>query len=214
LQTALQFLFLSESKYCLMPDPLLEGNPHDDLSDEELVRFFRKSGEQGVIGILFRRYSHLVLGVCYKYLHERESARDTAMGVFESLFTSLQKYEVHNFKSWLLTVTKSHCAQALREQKKEAGTIRWEENLLGEVMENNHFAHLNIEDETEERIRKLHQAVGDLSPGQQQCILLFYFDDKSYRQISETTGFSQQEVKSYIQNGKRNLKNSLEKYFY
>ncbi len=196
-----------------MPDSFLEGNPNDHLTDEELVQFFRKSGGQEVIGILFRRYSHLVLGVCTKYLLERESARDTAMGVFESLFTSLQKYEVHNFKSWLITVTKSHCALALREQKKEAGTIRWEENLLGEVMENNHFAHLNIEDETEERIRKLQQAVSDLSPGQQQCILLFYFDDKSYRQISETTGLSQHEVKSYIQNGKRNLKNSLEKYF-
>ncbi|MHC1777504.1 MAG: RNA polymerase sigma factor [Lentimicrobium sp.] len=197
-----------------MPNPLLDGKPSDHLSDEELVQFFRQSGEREVIGMLFRRYSHLVLGVCYKYLHERELARDTAMGVFESLFTSLKKYEVHHFKSWLFTVTKSHCAQVLREQKKEAGTIRWEENLLGEVMENDGFSHLTPEEETEERIRKLHHAVSDLSPGQQQCILLFYFDGKSYQQITETTGFSLNEVKSFIQNGKRNLKIILEQTLY
>jgi RNA polymerase sigma factor (sigma-70 family) len=197
-----------------MPEYLFEGKPSDHLSDEELVQFFRQSGEREVIGILFRRYSHLVLGVCYKYLHDRELARDTAMGVFESLFSSLKKYEVHNFKSWLFTVTKSHCAMVLRQQKKEAGTIRWEENLLGEVMENDDFSHLTPEDETEERIRKLHQAVSDLSPGQQQCILMFYIDGKSYQQITETTGFNLNEVKSFIQNGKRNLKIILEQTLY
>lgn len=197
-----------------MPDHLFEGKPSDHLSDEELAGFFRQSGDQEVIGVLFRRYSHLVLGVCYKYFKDREIARDTAMGVFESLFTSLKKYEVHNFKSWLLTVTKTHCAQALRDQRKEAGTFRIEENLWGEVMENGGFSHPYNEDETEERIRKLQASVNDLSPGQQQCILLFYFDNNSYQQISETTGFTQNEVKSHIQNGKRNLKISLEKHFY
>lgn len=197
-----------------MPDYFFEGKPSDHLSDEELAGFFRQSGDQEVIGVLFRRYSHLVLGVCHKYIQDREMARDTAMGVFESLFTSLKKYDVHNFKSWLLTVTKTYCAQALRDQRKEAGTFRIEENLWGEVMENGGFSYLYSEDETEERIRKLQASVKDLSPGQQQCILLFYFDDKSYQQISETTGFTQNEVKSHIQNGKRNLKISLEKHFY
>jgi RNA polymerase sigma-70 factor, ECF subfamily len=197
-----------------MPDHLFEGKLSDHLSDEELAGFFRQSGDQEVIGVLFRRYSHLVLGVCYKYFQDRELARDTAMGVFESLFNSLKKYEVHNFKSWLLTVTKTHCAQALRDQRKEAGTYRIEENLWAEVMENGGFSHLYCEDEAEERIRKLHASVKELSPGQQQCILLFYFDDKSYQQISETTGFTQNEVKSHIQNGKRNLKINLEKYLY
>jgi len=197
-----------------MPLPLLEGYISDHLTDEELVDLFRKSGDQEVIGVLFRRYSHLVLGVCIKYLREREIARDTAMGVFESLFSSLKKYEVHNFKSWLFTVVRSHCAQTLRERKKDPLIIPWEENLMNEVMEMDGFSHLNSNDESEERIRKLHRAVGGLSPGQQQCLLLFYLDGKSYQEIAETTGFAMNEVKSFIQNGKRNLKNNLEQSFY
>ncbi|NTW24721.1 MAG: sigma-70 family RNA polymerase sigma factor [Lentimicrobium sp.] len=193
---------------------LTEGKLSDHLSDEELVEFFRESGNREIIGELFKRYTHLVLGVCYKYLGNHEDARDTAMGVFESLFSSLNKYEVRNFKSWLFTVTKSHCAQVLRERKKDFITIRWEDNLLGEVMENGGFSHHNADEETEERIRKLHRAVGNLSPGQQQCILLFYFEGKSYQQITETTGLNLNEVKSFIQNGKRNLKNALEQNLY
>lgn len=193
-----------------MPDSITEGKPGENLSDEELVELFRQYGDKDVIGLLFRRYSPLVLGVCYKYLNNREDARDTAMGVFESLFVSLKKYEVHNFKSWLFTVTKSHCAQTLRRTKRDACTVRWEENLMEEIVEYGSFPHHASEDETEEQIKKLHQAVGSLSPGQQQCILLFYLDDNSYQQITEATGFSLNEVKSFIQNGKRNLKIRLE----
>lgn len=197
-----------------MSIPLKEGKQNDHLTDEELAGFFRESGDREIIGELFKRYAHLVLGVCYKYLGSRDDARDTAMGVFESLFTSLKKYEVHNFKSWLVTVTKSHCARFLRDRKKNFITTGWEENLLGEVMENGGIWHPNRDDETEEQIGKLHEAVRSLSPGQQQCILLFYFDSQSYQQISDTTGFNLNEIKSHIQNGKRNLKISLEQNFF
>lgn len=192
----------------------MEGNLSENLTDEELIGFYRQSGDREIIGELFKRYSPLVLGVCYKYLVCRDDARDTAMGVFESLFASLKKYEVHNFKPWLVTVTKSHCAQALRAKKKEWATISHEENLLVDVMENGRFSHLNNEDDPEEMFRKLHRAVGSLSPKQQQCILLFYFDDQSYQQVSELTGFTLNEVKSHIQNGKRNLRIELEQSFY
>jgi len=191
-----------------------EGWFYDRLTDEELSVLFRKSGDQEIIGVLFRRYTHLVLGVCIKYLHDREVARDTAMGVFESLFISLKKYEVNNFKSWLFTVTRSHCAQALRQRKKDPRMVPWEENLMNEVMESGGFSHLNNNDDSEDRIRKLHKAVGDLSPGQQQCLLLFYLEGNSYQQITEATGFSLNEVKSFIQNGKRNLKINLEQSYY
>jgi RNA polymerase sigma-70 factor (ECF subfamily) len=193
---------------------LTEGSLSSHLSDEELVEFFRQSGNQEIIGELFRRYSHLVLGVCLKYLKNRDEARDAAMEVFERLFVALRKYEVHNFKSWLFTVTKSHCSMILRQRKKDGFLLTWEDNLLGEIMENGGFLHLNSEDESEERIRKLHQAMGNLSPGQQQCILLFYFDDKPYLEIEQTTGYTSNEVKSHIQNGKRNLKIALEQHLY
>jgi RNA polymerase sigma-70 factor (ECF subfamily) len=197
-----------------MTNPLTGEKLSDQLSDEELAGLFRASGKREIIGELYKRYAHLVLGVCINYLKNRDDARDAAMEVFERLFVSLRKYEVHNFKSWLFTVTKSQCAMILRQRKKEGVSVGWEDNLLGEVMENGSFLHPSSEDELEDRIRKLHHALNHLSPGQQQCVLLFYFDEKSYQEIEKQTGYSAKEVKSYLQNGKRNLKLALENHLY
>ena len=197
----------------------MRNSPTDEnisghLSDEELAGLFRASGQAELIGELYKRYAHLVLGVCIRFLKNRDDGRDAAMEVFERLFISLRKYEVHNFKSWLFTVTKSHCAMILRQRKKEGVSVGWEDNLLVEVMENGHFSHHHTEDEIEDRIRKLHHALNNLSPGQQQCVLLFYFDEKSYQEIENKTGYSAKEVKSHLQNGKRNLKLALENNLY
>lgn len=194
--------------------PVTDENIFNHLSDEELAGLFRASGQNEIMGELYKRYAHLVLGVCVNYLKNRDDARDAAMEVFERLFVSLRKYEVHNFKSWLFTVTKSHCAMILRQRKKEGISVGWEDHLMREVMENGHFLHHPIEDELEGRIRKLHYALNNLSPGQQQCVLLFYFDEKSYQEIENHTGYSASQVKSFLQNGKRNLKMALENNHY
>lgn len=197
-----------------MTNSLADKNNSEPLSDEELAGLFRVSGDSEIIGELYKRYAHLVLGVCIKYLKNRDEGRDAAMEVFERLFVSLRKYEVHNFKSWLFTVTKSHCAMILRQRKKEGISVGWEDHLLSEVMENGHFLHHHTEEGMEDRIKKLHLALNNLSPGQQQCVLLFYFDDKSYQEIEIHTGYSGSQVKSHLQNGKRNLKRALENNLY
>lgn len=202
------------SKPVNMTNPLTDNNIFDHLSDEELTGIYRESGQREIMGEVYKRYTHLVLGVCIKYLKNRDDARDTAMEVFERLFVSLRKYEVHNFKSWLFTVTKSHCAMMLRQRKKEGISVGWEDHLFTEVMENGHFLHHTTEDELEDRIRKLHYALNNLSPGQQQCVLLYYFDEKSYQEIENQTGYSANQVKSNLQNGKRNLKLALENNLY
>ena len=55
------------------------------------------------------------------------------------------------------------------------------------------------------------EAMKELNPEQKQCVTLFYLQKKSYQEINEITGFSMLQVKSYIQNGKRNLKILIEK---
>ena len=61
----------------------------------------------------------------------------------------------------------------------------------------------------EEKLEQLQDALVRLSEEQKKCIELFYFKEKSYKEVSDLTGFSINEVKSYLQNGKRNLKGYL-----
>lgn len=164
-----------------------------------------------IIGELFNRYGHIVLGVCMKYLRNEEEAQDACMQVFEKLIVELKKSSVSNFKAWLHTVSRNHCLIRIRtmagEQKHQAEFFK---NFSEEFV--NFWAEMNHIQEEELEMVKLHSAMVKLDPEQRTCLELIYFQDKSYREITEITGFDQNKVKSCIQNGKRNLKNMLEQY--
>ncbi len=68
-------------------------------------------------GLLFERYTHLVFGVCMKYLKNTYDAEDAVMGIFEKLMTDLKNHEVRDFKNWLYRVSKNHCLMILRKSK-------------------------------------------------------------------------------------------------
>ncbi len=184
------------------------------LPDEQLVARYARTHDKEIIGVLYERYTHLLFTVCYKYLGNDADAEDTVMLVFEKLFELLKKSEINNFKSWVYTITKNECLMQLRHKK--SGERVKEENLKKldfEIMESAEPDHLlnGGNGSGEHRIRCLETAITGLSSEQKQCIELFYLDEKSYREVEQITGFTYNEVKSHIQNGKRNLKQMMER---
>jgi RNA polymerase sigma factor (sigma-70 family) len=183
------------------------------LPDEQLVARYVQTFDNEIIGILYQRYTHLLFTVSYKYLGNEADAEDTVMLVFEKLFELLKKSEINNFKSWIYTITKNECLMQLRHRKT---TDRLKENNLkkleSEIMESGVPGHLfNAGGDGEHRIRYLETAITTLNEEQKQCIELFYLNEKSYHEVEQITGYTYNEVKSYIQNGKRNLKQILER---
>jgi len=182
------------------------------LTEEQLVARYTSTHNTEIIGILYERYTHLLFTVCYKYLGNEADAEDTVMLVFEKLFDLLKKSEINNFKSWIYTITKNECLMQLRHNKSGERII--EDNLKkleSEIMESVALNHLLSAGDGEHRIRYLETAINSLSSEQKQCIELFYLNEKSYREIEQITGFTYNEVKSHIQNGKRNLKQMMER---
>lgn len=182
------------------------------LPDEQLVARYSNTHNKEIIGILYQRYTHLLFSVCYKYLGNADDAEDTVMLVFEKLFELLKKSEINNFKSWIYTITRNECLMLLRHKK--TGDKVKDENLKkldSEIMEYVTSDHLLKENDGEQRIRYLETAINALSAEQKQCIELFYMNEKSYREVEQITGYSYNEVKSHLQNGKRNLKQLVER---
>lgn len=180
-----------------------------DISDEELMEKFRSSGDLEKLGMLYERYMHLVYGVCLKYLKSREEAQDGVIAVFEKLVIELPRHEVQNFKSWLHVLTKNYCLMKLRSEKAEIKKLEsWaidQENFVESTV------NLHPVDEEDPGLnKKLLDCIEKLKDEQKQCIRLFYFDNKSYREIAAQLKQEEKKVKSYIQNGKRNLKICLE----
>lgn len=177
------------------------------LTDQELLEQFYGDHDNEWLGILLQRYTLLLLGVCMKYLKNEEEAKDSVQQVFLKVIQELHKYKVEYFKSWLYMVAKNHCLMKLRE-KQGKYTAEITDRLAAQPGEETDRQALLQNDHT---LELMADALKELNDEQRQCVTLFYLQKKSYQQISDETGFSMLQVKSYIQNGKRNLKILIEK---
>ena len=180
-----------------------KGAPESDL---ELVARYRKEQDMKDVGELFQRYTHLVYAVCMKYLKDEAACKDAVMEIFEKLIIDLKTHEVKNFKAWLHTVTRNHCLMQLRKAQSQ---LKKEEAYKKEepgFVESGEELHLNAANPQEMQLTHLEQALENLKPEQKKCVELFYLQEKCYHEVAAVTGYTLKQVKSYIQNGKRNLK--------
>lgn len=178
---------------------------YDHITDNELLDLYAADRNQEWIGILLQRYTLLLFGVCMKYLKDENEARDCVQQIFLKVLTEAGKYHIEFFKSWLYMVAKNHCLMRLRNQSSRV-TKELNEHIAASPAEDRDELLVN-----EEAYDLLEESIRELNEEQQQCVILFYLKKNSYSQISEKTGFSMMQVKSYIQNGKRNLKIILER---
>ena len=177
------------------------------ISDQELLERFYADQDKEWLGLLLERYTLLLLGVCMKYLKNEDEARDSVQQVFLKVIQELEKYKVEYFKSWLYMVAKNHCLMILRDRQGKT-PAELTERFIAVPAEEQGKDDLMLHDLT---LEIMEQSIQELNQEQQQCVTLFYLEKKSYQQISEETGFTLMQVKSYIQNGKRNLKILIER---
>lgn len=189
--------------------PLAKTEDYSILTDEELVERYRNSHETIYIGELYQRYTLLVFGVCMKYFKNEAAAEDASMQIFEKLISELKKHHITAFKPWLHIVVKNHCMMLFRKDSTEEKRKTALRKDTGNIVENPEENHLHEAEEKEYILKHLKEGIDELKEEQRLCIELFYLKDSSYAEITAITGFSLNEVKSYIQNGKRNLKNYI-----
>lgn len=184
----------------------MNSNPYSNTSDQELLERFYTSRDNQWLGILLQRYTLLLLGVCMKYLKNEEEAKDSVQQVFLKAITELHKYRVDYFKSWLYMVAKNHCLMKIRDRQGKQSTELREQMAIADDNENSKTLHI----EKDRKLALMADCLEELNKEQKQCVTLFYLEKKSYQEIAGDTGFTLMQVKSYIQNGKRNLKILLE----
>lgn len=176
------------------------------LSDQELIERYKKKRDQKYLAELFGRYTHLIMGVCMKFLKNEEAAKDGVMALYESLAEKLLVNKVDNFGGWLYVVAKNYSIGVIRKQAK----IDEDQNRLIEHMEFELNERPYLEHSLEKQLVVLEKCIEELNKEQGTCVSLFYFKKKSYREVTNLTGLALKKVKSHIQNGKRNLKHCIE----
>jgi RNA polymerase sigma-70 factor (ECF subfamily) len=181
--------------------------PYTQWSDNELLTNFTQTSDQEFLGQLYARYIPLVYGLCLKYLQQTEDAEDAVTNIYEELSQKIHHYQIENFKTWLYSVAKNHCLQVLRKEKN-----KFFEEVDVTVMDSDKFEHLIDVEDDQEKEEALNYCLDTLPEEQRQCINHFFFDDFSYADIVDKTGYALSKVKSYTQNGKRNLKICILKF--
>ena len=169
-----------------------------NLADEELAKQYRQTNNRQLVGVLYQRYTHLVYGLCLKYYKNKEESQDAVMQIFEQLLEKLSSHEVKHFKSWLYMVSKNHCLMQLRKKRQPEKDIE-EVYHLADMPDDQQI-------QREVELQQMEEAIDQLKPEHKKCIELFYLRQKSYKEVVELTGYPLKRVKSYIQNGKRNLR--------
>ena len=170
------------------------------LSDEELVAKLR-AGDRSALGLLWDQYAHLLFGVAMKYMKNIDLSKDMVMGLFGELPALLGKHEVKKFRPWVHTVMRNRCLMALRKHDPEVSIM-----VEPPQEESSDDAALH-----EASLQALETAIGQLPEGQASCIRMFYLERNSYEQVAERTGLPVGQVRSNLQNGRRNLRIILER---
>ena len=180
-------------------------NKITDLTDNELIEYYRHSGDMNHLSDLYQRYMDLVYGVCLQYLKQPEDAQDAVINIFEELVEKLKKHQIEFFKAWLYQVSKNHCLMILRKKKIYFVSTEDENVQIGEEM------HLEDVLNKESQLSALQSCIDELSEEQKQSVELFYLQNKCYKEIAIITQMPENKIKSYIQNGRRNLKICMDK---
>jgi RNA polymerase sigma factor (sigma-70 family) len=172
------------------------ATPLQHISDEALFRHFKEGQGDVYLEVLWERYHHLVFAASMKYLKDKDQAKDICQIVFQRIIELPDDYMIERFSGWVGIVTRNLSLELLRKQNKHTAFSK--AAVLNEES--------NGEEDLEEQLSHLETRVNLLNRAQQLCIRLFYLEGKSYKQVSELSGFSLNEVKTHIQNGKRNLR--------
>jgi len=172
-------------------------------SDEALLAAYQSDGDVAVLGQLYERYVELVYGVCLKYFKNEADAEDAVMAIFEQLVAKARTHEVQNFRSWLYVLAKNHCLMQMRKPQREFPR--------DDFMQFDGIVHPEEEENTEAEAAQLRDCIEELGNEQRQAIELFYFENRSYQEIADIKKEDLGRIRSYIQNGRRNLRICMEK---
>ena len=183
-------------------------NNNPEWSDERLITAYISTENASYVGELFCRYSDMIFGLCLKHLKNVQESEDASYELFELMISKLKTQQIMIFKPWLYRTSTNFCIDKLRKSKT---------NIIISLDDRFETARDSLDisadfSEREALLARIDHCLKQLNDDQKVCIDLFYFQEKSYQDIAQQLNISWSTTRSYIQNGKRNLKICMEKH--
>jgi RNA polymerase sigma factor (sigma-70 family) len=170
------------------------------------IQQFLKTENKNFLGKIFESHKQKLFFHCLKILNDQENAKDLTSDAFIKAFEKIETFEINKpFYPWLAQIATNLCIDFIRRKK----IVQFDQIENQHDLKNSDDSARDIENiELHDKIK---QAIGKLKQKQKRCFCLFYIHEKSYREIVKLTGYSDNEVRSFIQNGRRKVKVILER---
>ena len=186
------------------PDP--PQNALLQRSDDDLMELSR-AGLRSAFAVLVERYAERVVNACGRFVNDANLGRELAQDTWVLVWQARDGYRPGGgggFVSWLVTIARNHCRNALRRRKLARAHER---DSLGDEGPTSagQLEKLLIE----ERRRRVRGALAELSMPLREALLLRFAEDLRYDEIASIVGTRQSTLRSRVHHGLKALREKL-----
>ncbi len=168
-------------------------------SDAELVESYRATGDNRHFEALYRSVRRRVFGLCLRILRNADNAQDATHEAFVRAYQDFPTLQGTNFSAWVSSIAANLCLNRIRDETRRARLL--EHGFPREDGRNAETAAIAAEQAGIAR-----EVLRSLNPEQRKVLALRYVDEFSYQEIENITGYGAGQVRSYLQNGRRNFR--------
>jgi len=185
------------------------NNKHvsERMEEFELVEHCRR-GENSARKELYERYAGRLLGICLRYIGNRDTAQDVMHDGFIKIFNSFDKFSWRgegSLKAWVDKVMANTALQFLR--KNDVMSLAMNIDEVPEVSEQPEVSDI----ETIPK-KKLMEFIAELSPGYRTVFNLYMFEEKSHKEIALLLGINEKSSASQLFRAKQVLAKRIKEY--
>ncbi len=180
----------------------------DNLTDEQLVSIVRESDKEKYAEIV-HRYETKLSHYLRKFIPDDDQRQDVLQEVFIKAYRYLFWFDVKKrFSPWIYRIAHNEAINYIKRYKKKTISLEPEElHIMDDSIDHPKQIDNNILKD------QLEKALGHLKDKYREVLILYYFEEKSYEEISDILQCPKNSVGVMIKRAKEQLKKSLEKLY-
>ncbi len=172
------------------------------ISDEELAKKVQ-NGDKQSFNLLVSRYSEKIFRYAKRFLYNLEDAEDATQDVFFKTYKNIQSFNTKKrFSPWIYRIAHNTFINIIRKKKRERIQFIDLDTVLP------HFvSHNTLEKEISDKfdIKSLEKDIKKLKPKYREIIVLYYYEEKSYQEISDILNIPASTVGVRLKRAKQQL---------
>ncbi|MBR4565307.1 MAG: sigma-70 family RNA polymerase sigma factor [Paludibacteraceae bacterium] len=178
-----------------------------NLSDIELIRQVLRENNPRAFEMLMQRYSVQVYSAALRLMHDEEDAAEVTQMAFIQAYKQLDSWQGGNFGAWV-TVIANHIGLRLLEKEKRRGEVRFDDAQCTTDLAD--VADETYNEQKEEQLQALEQAIAQLPEQEQQIIRWHYYEGVPLQKIACRLGQTENNIKVRLFRIRERLKKKIE----